>query len=419
MLLHGSPAVDLFGGMKLAAGGELGMGVGEEEWGSGEREVLEEYARRTNGLVDLMVSRFGEPSPLQDSKADMKEVEKDPILLEPWLGSGRAVNAVDGVVFSGTGAVSRRSLRDISHWVENIYTHGEYVYGVRDNPASNRRKRRRRNPKPEPPQSSSPETLKDKGHSETALEDDSTPHPGVPPPIVTAAEASLNKVSNAIDPQQKSSPSRPEPIMASLGDTETWVKYLTLGYGTTWGGKKPESADKEEAAEATVQRASSPEVSMRYVEPTPDIDRTEEKLKAQVKNETSGYFIVGLKGNMDDEEMVDEDDEEGESNNRIFLRTLHVELTDKAMPETPGIDDDVTPSAEKDPYFTPNSRKLSRLRPVVYVVCILLHLLLAITDLFSTVRSSIRSCSTNAPSLSRSQPSITICIPTSHPCIVH
>jgi hypothetical protein len=43
VLLHGNPIVDIYNGVKLAAGGELGIGVGEEEWGSGEREVLEDF----------------------------------------------------------------------------------------------------------------------------------------------------------------------------------------------------------------------------------------------------------------------------------------------------------------------------------------------------------------------------------------
>jgi hypothetical protein len=356
--------------MKLAAGGELGMGVGEEEWGSGEREVLEDYARRTDGLVDIMVSRFGEPSPMQDPNAVDKEVAKDSSLLEAWLGSGRTVNAVDGVVFSGTGAVSRRSLRDISHWVENIYTYGEHVYGVRENPLSNRRKRRRKNPKPADPDTSSTERTKVPNHSNSGDKPDTTVRPGIPPPIVTAAEASLNKVSDAVDEAQKGTPSKPEPMMGSLGDTEMWMKYLTLGYGTAWGGKKPQNTEQDIPAEVAEQRAPSPEVAMRYVEPAPDVDRTEEKLKAQLKNETSGYFIIGLKGNLEEDEMIDEDDDEGDGdwNNRIFLRTLHVELSDKAIPGTPGMDDDATPSYERDQSFTPSMRKLSRLRPVIYVV---------------------------------------------------
>ncbi|MBE3042302.1 DUF1712 domain-containing protein, partial [Candidatus Bathyarchaeota archaeon] len=39
--LHGNPARSVFGGINVAASGELGVGVGEEERGSGEREVLE------------------------------------------------------------------------------------------------------------------------------------------------------------------------------------------------------------------------------------------------------------------------------------------------------------------------------------------------------------------------------------------
>ena len=44
--MHGNPATSLYGGIKVAACGELGMGVGEEERGSGEREVLEGFVGR-------------------------------------------------------------------------------------------------------------------------------------------------------------------------------------------------------------------------------------------------------------------------------------------------------------------------------------------------------------------------------------
>lgn len=59
VLLHGNPTAEVFSALKLSAGGELGIGVGEEEWGSGEREVLEDFIRRTSGLIDIVVSRFG------------------------------------------------------------------------------------------------------------------------------------------------------------------------------------------------------------------------------------------------------------------------------------------------------------------------------------------------------------------------
>lgn len=142
VLLHGNPATDIFNGIKLASGGELGMGVGEEDWGSGEREVLEDLTRRTDGMVDCVVSRFGEPAKAIASDEDsLPEYEA-----LPWMGSGNRPIASDGVVFGGVGAISRSSLRNVSLWMRQIYTLGEYAYGVRDNPLRERRKRRRRTP---------------------------------------------------------------------------------------------------------------------------------------------------------------------------------------------------------------------------------------------------------------------------------
>ncbi|KAK5701616.1 hypothetical protein LTR97_004432 [Elasticomyces elasticus] len=144
VLLHGNPAADVFGGLKLASGGELGFGVGEEEWGSGERDVLEDLTRRTEGMIDVVVSRFGEPA--QAVASDETYMPEGETL--PWMGSGSQPGASDGVVFGGVGAVTRPSLRNVSLWMRQIYTYGEYAYGIHDNPVRERRKRRRRNPPP-------------------------------------------------------------------------------------------------------------------------------------------------------------------------------------------------------------------------------------------------------------------------------
>ncbi len=151
-MLHGSPAVDIYNGMKLSAGGELGMGVGEEEWGSGERLVLEDFVHKTDDLVDFIVSRFGEPSPLQDHGQPTSLLASPNVSdLVPWIGSGRSPSASDGIIFSGVGAFRPQSLRHLSHWIESIYSYGDHAYGVRDNPTAGRRKRRHRNPKLTPP----------------------------------------------------------------------------------------------------------------------------------------------------------------------------------------------------------------------------------------------------------------------------
>ncbi|KAF2025454.1 hypothetical protein EK21DRAFT_103922 [Setomelanomma holmii] len=374
VLLHGSPAVDIYGGMKLAAGGELGMGVGEEEWGSSERDVLEDFARRTEGLVDVMVSRFGAASPLQRAKSSADPKSLDVAETEPWVGSGRNVNAADGVVFSGLGAVSRKSLRDLSHWVESIYYYGDQAYGIRDNPTSDRRKRRRRNVKPQPgpvPEVANP-TPKEQSRPLPAKQDSDLPV-GIPAPIVKAAESSLDRASAAVErgnsPAVKASTQTSQPLLASLGDTETWMKYMTLGYGTAWGGKKP-TEEAPSAAEQTPAETPEPE-AMRYIEPEPDVDHVEEKLKAQIRQENDGYFLVGLKGDMQDLD-IDDDNDEGNWNNRIPLRTVHVEvLSTDNLSVTSSVESDDTPAYEKELSFgstkSGKTNGLSRLRPVVYV----------------------------------------------------
>ncbi|CAN9274467.1 unnamed protein product [Alternaria alternata] len=378
VLLHGSPAVDIYGGMKLAAGGELGMGVGEEEWGSSERDVLEDFARRTSGLVDVMVSRFGEASPLQQAKTSTDPKTLEVSELEPWIGVGRNAHAADGVVFSGLGAVSRKSLRDLSHWVETIYAHGEYAYGIRDNPTSDRRKRRRRNLKPESEPEPSP-PMRDERPRPPVSNDGSDLPPGIPPPIVKAVENSLDKAAAAVDnnkSQATSTAPESQTMLSSLGDTETWMKYMTLGYGTAWGGsgnKSVETSGSAAPAPAPVpqpvrERTPSP-AAMRYVDPTPDVDPAEEKIKQQIRLENDGYFLVGLKGDLQDLE-VDDENGEGDWNNRIPLRTIHVEVDRRAASlQTGDGDSDETPQYEKDMRVQPTTTgsNLARLRPVVYV----------------------------------------------------
>ncbi|KAJ4378543.1 hypothetical protein N0V86_006249 [Didymella sp. IMI 355093] len=364
VLLHGSPAVDMFNGLKLAAGGELGMGVGEEEWGSSERDVLEDFARRTEGLVDVLVSRFGEASPAQDKRRNADARPRDDAPAEPWMGSSGNVAATDGVVFSGVGGLSRASLRDVAHWTESIYHYGDHAYGIRDNPTADRRRRRRRDPnaskkKPEPPAKEDKAQPDDSGTGEA---------PRIPPPIVKAVESSLDNASRAVDASEgRTEPAKQESgtTLASLGDTETWVKYMTLGYGTAWGNRKqPESTEPPPLPVTDTRREQSPE-AMRYIEPAPDIDLVEEKRKAQVRAENDGYFLIGLKGDMVEAGMDDEDDE-ANWNARIPLRTVYVQAVNKTSSVS---ESDETPSEETHAPSWNAGVKLekNRLRPVVYV----------------------------------------------------
>lgn len=365
VLLHGSPAVDIFGGLKLAAGGELGMGVGEEEWGSGEREVLEDFARRTDGLVDLMVSRFGEPSPHQRQAAEPAETKSGAHTLEaePWIGRGKNVGTGDGVVFSGVGALSRSALRDLSRWVEDIYSFGEYAYGVKDSAMADRRRRRRKKQEPSEASQSEADTKNGRAPSSVPQATPRRPSPSIPPPIVKAAESSLDKASDAVS-NARASPSESSKI--ALSDTETWVKYLTLGYGTAWGGQRAENGDKKATTKTESQGELSAEAPMRYVEPEPDVDRLGEKIKRQVELENSGYFIIGLKGRMEEEEPGNEESDD-DWNNRILIRTVHVEPLSDAPLSTST--DQEKAEYEKELMTTPDSKRAKRrLRPVIYVV---------------------------------------------------
>src|SRR5436190_12609557 len=192
VFINGNPALDIFNGIKLAGGGELGIGVGEEEWGSGEREVLEDFVSRTDGLVDLVVSRFGDGPLDGNEKTPLKSTaDKSPVVNEQlWLGCGTCPRPSDGVIFSGIGVICRSSLTHVSQWMEWVYRHGEDTYGVREDPESIRRRKRQKiracggssgnNYQPKSALKSKLPSLDPSG-SRSLL-------PGIPPPLVSSSE---------------------------------------------------------------------------------------------------------------------------------------------------------------------------------------------------------------------------------------
>ena len=301
VLLHGSPAVDMFPGLKLAAGGELGIGVGEEEWGSGEREVLEDFTRRTSGLIDVVVSRFGVDSTINKDDSPQN-----------WLGAGLLPTSTDGIIYPGTGKVVKKSLVAISKWMEWMYKQGASTYGVQDNPHAPKRKRRKENTK-----------LQYQGL-------DAWPK-GIPSPLITTANKSLEVATAkaAADHQDVST----EASTSSSTGTDVLMKYMTFGiYGSGWGlpSKSPtptkpadgtptgqnESKQKSHTENAGALSAQRSAIS-HSPEPTPS-------------------FLIGFRGNLRDEsadatEDDFDDNDDGvtapkSSNNRISLRTLYVEM---------------------------------------------------------------------------------------------
>ncbi|RDA93579.1 hypothetical protein CP533_6166 [Ophiocordyceps camponoti-saundersi (nom. inval.)] len=292
VLLHGNPARDMLGAINVAASGELGFGVGEEDRGSGEREVLEGLVGRIEGLVDLVVSKFG---------TDEQEQEGEQ---QPWLGSGREPAADDGAIFLGTGALSRKSLRDVTHWMEDLYTWGEHAYGVIESPTSVRR-------------------AKARGDAET----DKTSAPAPAETSKTAsAPAETNKTAAPVpsggggDGGQKD---------AEDGRLDKMLSYMKLGYGSYW--TLTGAMTSERSAEGPPKRVSA--------------------------SEGSGHFLIGLTGEMEEATTTatgasHSDDGEGSSgsetehNSRTVLRTVHVELERGTRPENTIVKDFVSPASE-------------------------------------------------------------------------
>lgn len=227
--MNGNPAVDAFNGIKLAAGGELGIGVGEEEWGSGEREVLEHFILRTHGLVDLVVSRFGDSSTEEihnKPSSNQSTIPETGGEQKSWLGSDRYPRPSDGVIFSGIGAISRESLCRVSQWMEWLYQYGDDAYGVIENPSSTRRRRHKRGNK-----SGNRTPNAEAGNPKART------HPNIPPPLVIAPHPSspgsrkegIQKDASG----QYASKELSEEIWNAFG-AENLMKVLTLGYGSAW-----------------------------------------------------------------------------------------------------------------------------------------------------------------------------------------
>jgi hypothetical protein len=316
LLLTGNPIVEIYNGIKLSAGGELGIGVGEEEWGSGEREVLEDFVTRTEGLVDLIVSRFGDPSPPFEVTPASTNSSDQP----QWLGADNEPQPSDGVIFKGMGALSRQSLAHVSHWMEWIYRFGDAAYGLGRDPSSLRRRK--------PRKQRGRQNLGDTPHTTT---------PGIPRPLIMGTPDPVQEVPKAdqAEARDEASPLRTEQNGDNFGfPTETVMKYLTLGYGSSWrfspkSASTPPSGDPTPAQDEFISTSTSTskDQPVNTAQPT----QAEGNKRSDTRNNSSGRFVLGprddLKALDDFEEGSPEPEtENGKPKTRIVHRTLHVHL---------------------------------------------------------------------------------------------
>lgn len=349
--MHGNPANRVYGGIKIAACGELGMGVGEEERGSGEREVLEGFVGRIDGLVDVVVSKFGGAE--SDIEAESVSNRKDQHRTKPtgpWLGSGNEPASEDGVIFLGTGALSRKSLRDVSHWMEDLYRWGHHAYGVVNNPTSNRRTQRVKQRSVATKEGLSPD-VKRKSHQVYGLSfRDKYPQHQSPlgqdsmkaiPPTPVDDEGEVHHdppKSKHQRPPVQSGPSSYTSADSESTKSNKFVNYLKLGYGIHWslGG----ASTKDEVRDDHAVNASSPAQDDSLH--TDAISRSLAGLDGTFetsmypRDDSVGHYLIGLMGDIEDEEedtidanpesTLDESMHTNGCNARLQLRTLTVEL---------------------------------------------------------------------------------------------
>lgn len=378
VLLHGNPAVDIFNGLKLAAGGELGIGVGEEEWGSGEREVLEGFVGRTEGLVDLVVSRFGDAPRLNSglsnsnsSGSSFQNTSKHSQIFE------NHPRPSDGVVFSGIGALTRSSVRNVSSWMEWLHRSDQNAYGVRDNPSSAPRQKRRKMKTSVSAglgirlneQQLASSALSSQSNDSRGKPNGAPEGPVIPPSIVavdrtrpTSTTRSAPKVDDASMKDDQLGTDTVADGPASGADT--LVKYLTLGvYGSAWGipaGRPPVHSRVSSLRKGETSQTSKPA-------------KISDKPKTADEPETPrGHFLIGLRGELEEAvqaEATDQETEpstdaeypsESESNHRVMMRTLHVE---RIRPK-PSESNDSSPNTENEATESYHDR----LRIVVYIL---------------------------------------------------
>ena len=348
VLMHGNPANNLYSGIKIAACGELGMGVGEEERGSGEREVLEGFVGRIEGLVDVMVAKFGGRE--SSEEPELKTGKPDPKPMEPWLGSGDDPGAEDGIVFLGTGALSRKSLRDVSHWVEDLYRWGPNAYGVIDNPTSAHRAKKTRTKRENKRTALSPEaktgarqvyglSLRNKPSRRDSSQGQDTLPTLSPEPIPEDEAQHTGQKTRKLRPTLR----RGSSSYAASTDSESkkgnkFVQYLKFGYGTHWSlGSSPTSdpavvVDHRPNSSHPVEHPIGNEASLER----PKKHWVSSQQSLYPENDAKGHFLIGLMGDIEAEDEVstgadphDSDDHDGKidpANPRLFLRTLTVEL---------------------------------------------------------------------------------------------
>lgn len=340
VMLHGNPAVAIYGGIKLAGSGELGIGVGEEDRGSGEREVLEGFVGRIDGMVDLVVSRFGDAkAEVDDEKSSKQTAPLKDGPQQPWLGSGADPSHDDGAIFLGVGAVSRDSLQDVTHWMEDVYCWGPRAHGIMKDPnaSSRQRKNADRNAtrseacSADAQASDHKDCCSPQGSLKKAspkrnrrsvnvveLHQNGTFHLKPVSSNDGTSEAADGESSAASDRNSdEATKKRSDSVSAAEGSGQaSYMDYLKLGYGKHWslgGVTGAASKTKEPETSDTPKLAPSPAFSIprQLVPPSADVTKTKEPDVYYPPDDSVSHYLVGLLGDIEEPEDLSDTGNDG------------------------------------------------------------------------------------------------------------
>ncbi|TQS38615.1 hypothetical protein Golomagni_00876 [Golovinomyces magnicellulatus] len=305
VLMHGNPANSLYLGVKLAPCGELGIGVGEENRGSAEREVLEGLGHQVEGMVDVIVSKFG------DEETSDTSFSEEGIFKKLWIGQGNEPSANDGAIFLGTGALSRKSLRDLYFWIEDLYRWGIYTYGVSDDPSTRRHSKRSRKEKSSDIPKNSLGSNENRGkikelkpqardysfnNQEIAVQESVMLHPTVSKNAESFNDKKNHNLNSHYDRASLiHTDSNSEPTKKN-----DLVDYFKLGYKTLWSLSGNWSRNESEKADSNGNRSSIFSLSLS----DPDDISLTARLASNKRSYPNGRFLIGLTGDLEDKIQI-------------------------------------------------------------------------------------------------------------------
>ena len=402
-------------------------------------------------MLEMMVSRFDDAGPEEDSPAKKhKRRPRELRALGKDTGSQAPVSdpaPADGVVFSGVRALSRTSTRALALWMQSLYRYDVHAYGVLENPMStSRRKEGHSQPMETGARSANAEG------DDTATAGEESSHKKAPPGLRAQglgdiyspgsateqlatpraerraiSEHGLSSRTAGRDKHHRSSDGAETSSVDSSSSSSTFMKYVTLGYGSSWGTVSKSGEAGILSSGSSAKKAADPDSKISQAQPEPDKDQ---------KEGPTGHFLVGLQGSLEEESGADDDanrsgtvsaqdSETEDASGRIMLRTAHVQLVDQKPSKREDHDETCSGLVDLSPEDIRPRETHQTVRVVVYKVCLSLRVgsperassAMTLTTC-STRHSSTRSSSSCGRRLWPSPRSTTLCIIFSVRCSV-